>query len=356
LFGATAILGGGCSASTTPRATGPAPAAVSPPEPGSPATAGSPGPAVASPELQRISVAYVSPSVTMQSFYIAIQEGFAIEEGLDAELLLMTGALGTQGMLAGQVDFSKSAGAMLIAGLRGLPLRPVFVQVDKPMFFLYSQPEIRTAPELEGKTVGIVSLGDSTELATKTTLKGLGADPAAITFVPNLAGAAAVTALQSGAVAGASMAAGRNDLMAQKLGFRNLGFMGDYLDALSAGLGTHEDNIRNRPGLVLATVRAELKAHRFMQQNRVGTIAHMARFQEVSMEDAAESYDVHMKYLTRDGTSTPEVLERILQEQRSLLGDQARETLGASVDEMFRLDFVRRANTELDRQGWQPWQ
>jgi ABC-type nitrate/sulfonate/bicarbonate transport system substrate-binding protein len=138
--------------------------------------------------------------------------------------------------------------------------------------------------------------------------------------------------------------------------FRNLGFMGDYLDALSAGLGTHEDNIRNRPDLVLATVRAELKAHRFMQQNRVGTIAHMARFQEVSMEDAAESYDVHMKYLTRDGTSTPEILERILQEQRSLLGDQARETLGASVDEMFRLEFVRRANAELDRQGWQPRQ
>jgi hypothetical protein len=38
----------------------------------------------------------------------------------------------------------------------------------------------------------------------------------------------------------------------------------------------------------------------------------MARFQEISLEDAELAYDLYMRYLTRDGTSEPEVLERIL--------------------------------------------
>ena len=47
--------------------------------------------------------------------------------------------------------------------------------------------------------------------------------------------------------------------------------MGDYLDYLTSGLATHEDLIKERPDLVHATLRAEIKAHRYMQQNRLGT-------------------------------------------------------------------------------------
>jgi hypothetical protein len=91
-----------------------------------------------------------------------------------------------------------------------------------------------------------------------------------------------------------------------------------------------------------------------MQKNRLGTIAHMARFLEISPEDAAEAYDAYMKYLTRDGTSTPDVLERILGDQRSAFSEQGIETRTASVNEMFQLELARRANAELDREGWHP--
>jgi ABC-type nitrate/sulfonate/bicarbonate transport system substrate-binding protein len=289
----------------------------------------------------------------MTGFYIAIQEAYTVEEGLDAEMLLMNGTLSAQSMVARQVDFGMSAGASLAAALRGAPLRLVFVQIDKPLYYLFTQPEIRTAAELEGKSVGIAAVGDSTQLATKATLKGLGANPEAISYVANITGPQSAAALQSGSVTGAAVSA-PYDLIAQRLGFRNLGFMGDYLDYLTAGLATHEDHIQNQPDLVHATLRAEIKAHRYMQKNRLGTIAHMARFLEISPEDAAEAYDAYMKYLTRDGTSTPDVLERILGDQRSAFSEQGIETRTASVNEMFQLELARRANAELDREGWHP--
>ena len=131
-------------------------------------------------------------------------------------------------------------------------------------------------------------------------------------------------------------------------------FMGDYLDYLTSGLATHEDMLRDQPDTVLAVLRAELKAHRFMQHNRAGTVQHMMRFQELSQDDAELSYDTYMKYLTRDGTSEPAVLERILNDQRHELQAQGVETRALNVSEAFRLEFARQANEQLDREGWRP--
>jgi ABC-type nitrate/sulfonate/bicarbonate transport system substrate-binding protein len=144
------------------------------------------------------------------------------------------------------------------------------------------------------------------------------------------------------------------DIVAERAGFPRLAFMGDYLDYLSSGLATHEDTIRDEPALVLAVVRAELKAHRLMQQNRAATIEHMARFQEITVEDAARSYDLNSRFLTRDGTSEPAVLERILRDQERELREQGIEPRATTVDEAFRLEFARQASEQLDREGWQP--
>jgi ABC-type nitrate/sulfonate/bicarbonate transport system substrate-binding protein len=140
------------------------------------------------------------------------------------------------------------------------------------------------------------------------------------------------------------------DLAAERLGFRDLGFLGDYLDYLTAGLATHEDTIRDQPALVQAVVRAELKAHRFMQQQRERTLPLMADFLEIEPADAAIAYDRYLKYLTTDGLSTPQQLEGILRTaEKELQLEQP-----ASVAEAFQLRFARQAAQELDRAGWRP--
>jgi ABC-type nitrate/sulfonate/bicarbonate transport system substrate-binding protein len=240
-------------------------------------------------------------------------------------------------------------GALLAARVRGAPIKNVFVQIDKPLYTLFGQPEIQSLTDLVGKSVGISAVGDSTDLAVAGTLRAAGISPEQVTFVPNLNSSRAVAALQSGVVA-ATVTNPPVDLAAERLGYRNLGFLGDHLDYLTAGLATNEVTIRDQPALVRAAVRAALKAHRYMQQNRAGTIAHMARFQEASLEDAAATYDRWMRYLSKDGVSERDRLESMLRDQQRELGvDQP-----LPVDDAFDLSFARQAAQDLDRAGWQP--
>jgi len=304
---------------------------------------------------RHVTVSYPTAVVTMTGFYIASQEGYLREEGVDAEMVRMTGTASAQAMTAGQTDFGMSAGALLAAYVRGAPIHIVFVQIDKPLYRLFAQPEMQSVRDLAGKSVGIGAIGDSTHLAASAGLRAGGQDPERVTFLGNVTGADAIAALESGAMT-AAVVSPPFDAMAYRLGLRDLGFLGNHLDYLTSGLATHERHIREHPDLVQGVVRAELKAHRFMQQNREATIAHMVRFQDVSQEDAALAYDSYMQYLTRDGTSTPETLERILQDQRRELAQQGADPGVVSADEAFRLEFARQANRELDQQGWRPAQ
>jgi NitT/TauT family transport system substrate-binding protein len=233
--------------------------------------------------------------------------------------------------------------------LRGAPIQNIFVQIDKPLFSLFAQPDVRTWEDLVGKPVGIAAVGDSTQLAASAALTSHGVSPDQVTFIANVTGNEVTAALQAGAVAGA-VTAPPVDLAAERLGFRDLGFLGDYLDYLTAGLATHEDTIRDQPALVQAVVRAELKAHRFMQQQRERTLPLMADFLEIEPADAAIAYDRYLKYLTTDGLSTPQQLEGILRTaEKELQLEQP-----ASVAEAFQLRFARQAAQELDRAGWRP--
>jgi NitT/TauT family transport system substrate-binding protein len=308
---------------------------------------------VAAPAPRHVVVSYPSAVVTMTGFYIAGQEGYLSEEGLDAEMVRMTGTASAQAMTAGQTDFGMSAGALLAAYVRGAPVRLVFVQIDKPLYRLFAQADVQTVRDLAGKSVGVGAIGDSTHLAASAGIRAGGQDPERITYLGNVTGAEAIAALESGAMT-AAVVSPPFDAMAYRLGLRDLGFLGNYLDYLTSGLATSERHLREDPDLVQRAARAELKAHRYMQQNRAGTIEHMVRFQEVSPADAALAYDNYIQYLTRDGTSTPETLERILQDQRRELAQQGADPGVVSVDEAFRLEFARKANQELDQQGWRP--
>jgi ABC-type nitrate/sulfonate/bicarbonate transport system substrate-binding protein len=233
--------------------------------------------------------------------------------------------------------------------VRGAPIKNVFVQIDKPIFHLLAQPEAQRGADLAGKTVGILSIGGVPHLSAVASLRAQGVSTDEITFVPGMNSNQGLAALQAGAVA-AAVVTPPVDVIAEGLGFRNLGFVGDHFDDLTAGLATHADTVRDRAALVRAMVRAELKAHRYLQRNREGSIAHMAGYLEMSPTDAAISYDRDVKHLTPDGLTSPERLERMIANQRRELGVE--EPL--ALDDVFDLRYVRQALDELAREGWQP--
>jgi ABC-type nitrate/sulfonate/bicarbonate transport system substrate-binding protein len=201
-----------------------------------------------------------------------------------------------------------------------------------------------------GKSIGVGSPGDASHQAVVAALAANGIREDQVTFISNLtAHGPALTAMQSDAINSVVVTA-PTDTALERLGYRGLGFLGDYRETLSAGVATQDDTIRDRPAMVHALVRAMQKSHRYMQANRQGTIVHMARFMDVGEDETSDSYDRYMPHLTKDGLSTPDRLERIVSYLREEVGVEQPVT----VNDLFDLSFARRAAAELDAAGWRP--
>ena len=86
------------------------------------------------------------------------------------------------------------------------------------------------------------------------------------------------------------------------------------------------------------TIRATLKANRFIEDNREETIRIMTKFVPQSAEIAARSYDVELKALAKDGQMTDAEIEF----QMDRLADKKR-----PLDEVRDFSFARQALKEL---------
>src|SRR5712692_72317 len=109
--------------------TAPAPAAKSgaqePPAPAAPAgpssaagagtTAAAPAPAAAEPRRVRITIP--SLSGTAIHYYIARDEGFFARRGIDADISVISAALGLKALVAGEFEFAGAVGTSVSAAL-----------------------------------------------------------------------------------------------------------------------------------------------------------------------------------------------------------------------------------------------
>jgi len=254
------------------------------------------------------------PAMTMLPMQVASALGFDREEGFTATFVQAPGTTGVRALQAGEVEFSESAGASLAAAVQGAPVRIVIVHVAKSLFWLYARPEITQIGELRERSLAVDALGGSQDVAARLRLQRQGVDPSSIYFI-SMGGAQTPGALIAGAV-DAGVIAPPQDIQLKREGtFTNLGFLGDDLPSLSSGLSTTETLIAQKPELVRAAVRAALKAQRYLQNNRPGTIPIMAEFMNLSEEEAGLAYDNAVQHYTADGRVSAELQERMVQDQ-----------------------------------------
>ena len=169
---------------TAPLST--APASATPPATLVAATTGS-GPTA---PLERIKVSFAADAAIYAPFFIAIDKGYLAEEGLEMEIIKAGGGTATPALISGDLQYSTSASASVSAILRGAPLKIIFTNADRPMDELWStSPDIKTLADLQGKSVGVISRGDSMELETKIVLMQNGIDPNALSFTGSGSGA-----------------------------------------------------------------------------------------------------------------------------------------------------------------------
>src|SRR5215475_7149029 len=122
----------------------------------------------------RISIANLSGQ--FMTMALAHKRGFLKEEGIDAEIIRVTGGAANAAMSGGDLDYGTGmsvGGAMTGA----LPAKVVACFVPAPVFALVARPEIKSVPELKGKTVGISTFAGLSIFGARVIAKHFGLDP-----------------------------------------------------------------------------------------------------------------------------------------------------------------------------------
>ena len=127
---------------------------------------------------EKIRVGVPQQVVHWMVFPLAQQKGFFKEEGFDAEIVRITGPSGRSALMSGDIDYYTTIAFIVQSAVVGLPVRLVAGYVNCPPFVLMSRPELKSAQELKGKTVGVgAPPGSSPDVIAKLSLRHLGLNP-----------------------------------------------------------------------------------------------------------------------------------------------------------------------------------
>jgi len=117
--------------------------------------------------------------------WAAHQQNIFKKYGFDVEYLaLNSGTLGVQTLLANEIQFLFSTGALAIsANLQGADIAMVTGGFNTFPFKFIARPEIKSAEELRGKRVSISQFGSASDFAVQASLDRLGVDPKQVTVI-----------------------------------------------------------------------------------------------------------------------------------------------------------------------------
>ena len=296
-----------------------------------------------------VQIPAITPAAT--AFAVARDRGYYRQEGLDAQLIVMPSALGTQALLGGNVKFSTVGGAGLLPILRGAPIRFMFTTFNRPMFWLYSRSDIRSVENLKGKKVGVSSLGSGPDSLLREILKKHGLDGGRdVAIMPVGSGTARFFALQAGTVDAAMLSIPAN-LMAQDAGFRELvSFIDQEWIELQGTINVTDQLLASDPTLVEKFIRATLKGFIHFRDLRSQTIGILIRFLRVKEDAAAKIYELMRPSLTQDGIVSEEIQRKSLEHVIDRVGLKEPPRL----DKIFDYSMAVKVRNELRAKGWRP--
>lgn len=282
----------------------------------------------------KVRISYSSRSNSNTPFIIALNKGFFAEEGMNVELIQVNPRLGPTAVLNGDLDFTTTFGTTLRGIIGGFPLKFVAVSVKKSEHFLVVRPEIKEIRDLNGKKLGVATLFGSDQRAAEEMIRGKGFSPNMIKPIALGESPVRAQALRAGLVDAISITS-PFDLSLKSEGFRILAGPQDVQIALpTSGLAVANRVLQQNPQLVKRAVRALMKSHRYVFENKKEVVPQMIRYLEQTPEVAERSYDLLVISLSRNGEITDQEWDILTEKKKA-------------VDEVRDFSILREAQKEL---------
>lgn len=290
-------------------------------------------------------------NITQMAFFTAKERGYFKEEGLDVELIQMTGSLANLALMSGEVPFTSVPAAAMNANLRGANLRVLFSTWERPLFWLMTRTPVRDIAELKGKKMGIPGLNSVGYFLLREFLEKHGMEPGKdYTLIQAGDSAPRLLALQNGFVDATILPLPWN-IQAQAAGLHEAASMAKSdIIAPNGSIVVRDELLKADGALVEQFTRAALKGLRFSQERRAGTIPILMRSMKIKEDLAAKAYDAARPALTQDGTFTDVAQKKAVESVLRIAGIKE----AMAPERFFNFTVTKKVAAELQTKGWKP--
>ena len=294
--------------------------------------------------LQKLSISMSSTGMPSIQLYIAREKGFFREEGFEPQLIRMSANAAIAAGVAGELDALGSVGSAVRGIMRGVPLRVISVDLRRPIFWLVSRGEFRTAKELKGKTLGIATINGSQHGAARRMLALHGVDSdKELTFVQVGDEASQLQALVSNSIQVAGLTPPYVFVARDKFKMNVLESSIDKFSSIQQGIGVQVKTLQEQPDWLRRLLRVKAKATRFFHENEKETADILARVWKSDLATATEWYRRCKPAFTPSGIPIDEEINEFLTEEAQAL--KLTESLPPS--RIFDFTLQRAVNREL---------
>ena len=303
------------------------------------------------PKLENVRVSFASFGAIYYPHFIAKELGFYQDEGMNIEIIAMPGGLATQALVAGDLHFSTSSGSSLTASLRGIKLKVVYVNLDRPLYRLWSwRDEIRKVTDLRGRGIGVASRGDTMEGAVNLLLRKHAMDPVRDVIWIALGTGGRLTSLLTRNVDSAVLGFSDSHLLqTRNHPVHEIANIGKEIKMLYTGLATTEELLVKRPELLRRFLRATVKGREYLKPYKSQSLALGKKYDRAPDDVRSANYDATMEMMTADGTEDLETQKSDIDIGRRALGIQKE----IAPQEVFDFRLVREVYKELREAGFE---
>jgi ABC-type nitrate/sulfonate/bicarbonate transport system substrate-binding protein len=305
----------------------------------------------------KVKVTYPTLTSSYIFFFSAISKGYYKDENLDLDVIESAGGVATPALVSGDVQFSTSGSSAISAIMRGAKLKVLAVGEDRPSWQIWTtHPEIKTFQDLKGMQIGVLSRGDTGEVAIRYVLKKLNLPQDFVSYTPMGSSLGArLAVVRAGSLPAAVLQPAEVETLRASGNFGNAHMIMDLAEEVRStfnGLATSDDMIKNHADVVVRFTRATRKGMIYARDNREGAIDVFVRQMKAQPDAAVHGYDELRKVMAQDGTISPEAQGNELSLRADMLSMAADKV--PPISTVFDFSWLEKINTELKASGWKP--
>lgn len=242
---------------------------------------------------EKVRVAISSISTSQVNVWVPLDTGFFKKQGLDVELVYISGApVGAAALMSGEVAISQGGvGGSITSNMRGSGTYIILGGADRFPYQLIAHPSIKQLSDLKGKRFAVSRIGSADHTATMFVLPKLGIQPdKELNIVQVGSVPARFAALINGSVQGALLIPPET-VKAKELGFKVLSNFAEIeIHYQQNGVYTTRSFINKRPDTLRRFATAYSEGNHYIHTNSEGTQRIMRKYLQGDDKAIREAY------------------------------------------------------------------